>query len=201
MAFQSVPNGVEIVLNGVQNGVPIVNVFNVIDVTTPTIARLTTIADTVKTWWDASLAPILNTSYVLQSIKVTALTASTGPQYIATYSSGNQGTNSGGEAAANAAAVISWRTAAIGRSYRGRTYVGALSEGEIDSAQTIAGATQTALLSAGTSLITALDGISCVLAVLSRYAAKVLRVTGILTEIISVVVDNKVDSQRRRTAN
>jgi hypothetical protein len=201
MAFQSVPNGVEIVLNGVQNGIPIVNVFNVIDVTTPTIARLTTIATTVKTWWDASMAPILNTSYVLQSIKVTALTAATGPQFIQTYSSGNQGTNSGGEAAANAAAVISWRTASIGRSFRGRTYVGALSEGEIDSAQTIATATQTALLSMGTSLITALAGISCVLAVLSRYAAKVLRVTGILTEIISVVVDNKVDSQRRRTAN
>jgi len=37
--------------------------------------------------------------------------------------------------------------------------------------------------------------------VLSRYAAGVLRVTGLLTEIISVIVDTKVDSQRNRTAN
>lgn len=201
MTFQAVPDGVEVVFHAVQNGTPIVNVYNVRDTGTLDLARLAEIGDTFKDWWDTSMAPIQNPSYVLGDITVTAMEASTGPQVILNFTSSNQGTNSGGEAAGNAAAVISWRTASIGRSYRGRTYVGALSEGEIDSAQTLASGTVVALASAGTALIDALAGIGATLAVLSRFADKVKRVTGLLTDIISVVVDNKVDSMRRRTAN
>lgn len=201
MAFQSVPNGVEIVLNGVQNGVPVINVFNVKDEDEPTPARLTTIADQTKTWFNTYYKPLLHTSYTLQSIKVTALTAATGPQVNITYPSGNQGTSAGAAAAANAAAVISWRTASIGRSFRGRTYVGALGAPELVTAQSLDPSSQSALLSAGVNLIELLGDIGLVLSVLSRYAAGVLRVTGLLTEIINVFVDSKVDSQRRRTAN
>lgn len=201
MAFQTVPDGVEVVFNGLQNGVPIVNVYNVQDTEIHDEARLEEIADTFKAWWDTFIAPAQSTSYVLQSIKATNLTSSAGPQIIRSYTTANQGTATGGEAAGNAAAVISWKTANIGRSFRGRTYIGALPESEIDSAQTITSAAQTQLLNAGVGLIDALDGIGAKLAVLSRFAAGVLRVAGLLTEIIAVVVDNKVDSQRRRTAN
>jgi len=201
MAFQSVPEGVEIVLHGIQNTVPVVNVLHVRDTTEPTVDRLIEIATATKEWWDTFVAPIQNPSYVLQDITVTAMTEATGPQYIQSYSTGNQGTNAGGEAAANAAAVISWRTNSIGRSFRGRTYIGALSEGEIDSAQTLASGTVTALIDAGIGLVDAMTAIGAVLSVLSRYADKVLRVTGLLTEIIALIVDNKIDSQRRRTAN
>ena len=201
MVFQPVPDGVEVVFDGVQNGVPVVNVFNVLDTESHDEARLGEIADTFKDWWDTFVAPMQSTSYILQSIKATNLTSSAGPQVIRAYSTSNTGTNGGGEAAGNAAAVISWKTAAIGRSFRGRTFVGALAETELSTAQSLDSATVTALLSAGTNLLDALDAIGAKLAVLSRIAAGVVRVAGLLTEIIAVVVDNKVDSQRRRTAN
>lgn len=201
MVFQPVPDGVEVVFDAVQNGVPVVNVYNVLDTESHDEARLGEIADTFKEWWDTFMAPIHNPSYVLQSIKATNLTSSAGPQVIRSYSTDNQGTNAGGEAAGNAAGVISWKTALIGRSFRGRTYVGAFSESAIASAQTFDGAAVTAMLDAGTGLLDALSAIGAALAVLSRVAAGVQRVAGLLTEIISVVVDNKVDSMRRRTAN
>lgn len=201
MAFQSVPDGVEIVLNGVQNGTPVINVFNVKDTTAPEPERLLEIADAVKDWWDTYLAPVLHTSYTLQSIKVTALTDSTGPQVEASYTSGNVGLQTGDPSAGNGAAVISWRTSSIGRSFRGRSYIGAMGSDQLTTAQTIDPSVLTAYASAGTHLIDAMTAIGAVLSVLSRYSSLVLRVTGLLTEIVSVIVDNKVDSQRRRTAN
>lgn len=201
MAFQSVPDGVEVVLSGVQNGIPVVNVFNVQDTETHDEARLEEIADTFKTWWSTYLAPVLHTSYTLQSIKATNLTSSAGPQVTRAYTTGNVGTQGGDPSAGNGAVVLSWRTANIGRSFRGRTYVGAMASDQLATAQTVDPSVLTAYLSAGTQLIDALDGIGAKLAVLSRFVAGVLRVTGLLTEIISVIVDNKVDSQRRRTAN
>jgi hypothetical protein len=201
MVFQSVPDGVEVVFSAVQNGTPIVNVYNIRSTVTNDETRLGVIADAFKDWWDDNMAPVQNPSYVLQSIKATSLGSVGGPQVIRSYSTANQGTNSGGEAAGNAAAVISWKTALIGRSFRGRTYVGALSEGAIASAQTFESAAVTGILSAGTTLIDAMTAIGATLCVLSRVFNGIARVTGLLTEIIAVVVDNKVDSMRRRTAN
>jgi hypothetical protein len=53
----------------------------------------------------------------------------------------------------------------------------------------------------GAALISAISGLGFKLVVLSRWLNKVLRVVALATEIVSVVVDNKIDSQRKRTAN
>lgn len=201
MAFQTVPDGVEVVFTAMQNGVPIVNVFNVQDTETHDAARLGVIADAFKAWWSTNVQASIHESYVLQSIKVTNLTSSAGPQVVRNYTTGNAGGTGGVATAGNAAGVVSWRTGNIGRSFRGRTYFGGLAAGELTNAQFLAAGTVTALSVWGTTLIDAMGAIGCKLAVLSRFAAGVLRVTGLLTEIISVVVDSKVDSQRRRTAN
>jgi len=201
MPFQPVPDGVEVVFNGVQNGVPVVNVYNIRDTSTHTEARLQEIIDTMYEWWVDHMSPLQHTSYVLQSIKATNLTSSAGPQVIQSYTTANTGSMTGGESAGNGAAVISWRTENIGRSFRGRTYVGGIGVNALANAQTLGTTYQADLVSAGTSLLDALEAISATLCVLSRFAAGVARVAGLLTQIISVVVDAKVDSQRRRTAN
>lgn len=201
MAFQAVPDGIEVVFAAVQNGVPVVNVYHVQDPATHDAARLGVIADAFHTWWVTYLKPGLSDSYVLGSITATNLTSSAGPQVVRNYTTGNTGDVAGAEAAGNAAAVISWRTASIGRSFRGRTYVGGLPESALANAQTLDSSLLTGFSAAGANIITVLDGLGAALAVLSRYAAGVLRVAGLLTEIVSVIVDSKVDSQRRRTAN
>lgn len=201
MAFQPVPDGVEVVFTALQNGVPVVNVFNVQDPATHDAARLGVIADTFFTWWSANIKGSLSSSYVLQSIKATNLTSSAGPQVIRNYTTGNAGSVSGVQAAGNAAAVISWRTANIGRSFRGRTYLGGMAAASLTSAQFFDPTFAANIAAGAAALITALAGLDAKLAVLSRFVAGALRVTGLLTEIVSVIVDTKVDSQRKRTAN
>lgn len=201
MAVQLVPNGIEIVMNGDQNGVPIVNVLwsrtagEVVD------SDLSDAVSAVKGWWTSAIRPYIHSTYILNSITATDKSVEGGHQYTQSYVSSNQGLLTGAAAAANAAAVISWRTARIGRSYRGRTYIGGLDNSVAFTAQEMTTDFQTLLTTAGAGLIDALNGIGQSLSVLSRVLGGVLRVTGLLTEIVGVVVDIKLDSQRRRTAN
>jgi hypothetical protein len=201
MAFQTVPNGIEVVLEGVQNGIPVINVFNVKDSATHDDALLTTYCNTFNTWWLASMRPLLNESFILNSIKATSLILSTGPQHVTSYSTGHQGLLTGGEGAGNAALVISWRTASIGRSFRGRTYVGGLDAAAFDTAQQVTSGFATGIGNAAAALTAAVAAAGGALCVLSRFALGVARVAGLLTEITSIITDVKVDSQRRRTAN
>jgi len=201
MAFQAVPDGIEVVFKAVQNGVPVVNVFNVKDTATHDAALLSEYCDAFAAWWRANLKPILNNSYVLNEITATSLALSTGPQHSLSLTSTNQGDLTGTQVAGNAALVISWRTTAIGRSFRGRTYIGGLDQLAMLTAQTVTSSFLTAISDAAAALLTAVSDVGGTLCVLSRFALKVARVTGLLTEIVSIIVDQKVDSQRRRTAN
>jgi len=192
---------VKVEFNAVQNGVPIVNVYHVKDAATLDETRLEEWATVFHDWWVANIQPVISNSYVLTNITVTALEVSTGPQFVMSFTSGNQGALTGEQVAGNAALVISWRTASLGRSFRGRTYLGGLDAAATDTAQVVSSSFATAIIGAAEALLTAVTTAGGVLAVLSRYTALALRVTGLLTEIISVVVDTKIDSQRRRTAN
>jgi hypothetical protein len=199
--FQPVPDGIKIEMNAIQNGVPVVNVYHVKDTTTHDVTLLEAYADAVDNWWQANLQPILSNSYVLQNITVTSIEASTGPQFVKSFTSGHQGALTGEEVAGNAAVVVSWRTASLGRSFRGRTYLGGLDAAATLTSTTITSTFADAVADAAQGLINAVDAVGGILCVLSRYAALVLRVTGLLTEITSIIVDTKIDSQRRRTAN
>lgn len=201
MAFQATPNGIQVVMNATQNTVPIVNVYHVKTPSEVTDTMLEDVADMFNFWWQDSMQALLSNSYVLNSIVATDISVEDGHQFTVTLVSDNQGAVTGEGAAGNAASVISWRTANIGRSFRGRTYIGGLPVEAQLTAQTITTTFQTDLTLAAASLIDNLESIGMILAVLSRVANLVERVTGLLTQIINVVVDNKIDSQRRRTAN
>jgi len=201
MTFQAVPDGIEVVFKAVQNGIPVVNVYNVKDTSTHDVTLLTAYCDAFFTWWQTNMKPILNNSYVLNQIVATSLELSTGPQVAVSTITNNVGDLSGQAVAGNAAAVISWRTASIGRSFRGRTYIGGLDQAAMLNAQLVTSGFMGGLGDAASALLDAVAAVGGTLAVLSRYADKVLRVIGLLTEITSIFVDQKVDSQRRRTAN
>jgi len=201
MATQLVPDGIEVVMTAVQNGVPIVNIFNIKDTATHDSALLSEYCDEFLAWWRVQLKPVLSNSYVLSEIKATSLETGTGPQHILSPTVDNQGELTGEEVAGNAAVVISWRTASIGRSFRGRTYIGGLDAAATVTAQAISAPFAVAIAGAATDLIDRITALGGTLCVLSRYLAGTLRVVGLLTEIISVIVDTKIDSQRRRTAN
>jgi len=201
MAFQAVPNGVEVVFNATQNTIPIVNVYHVKTPGAVTDTALIEVSAAFFDWWQDHMQASQHTSYVLNSIVATDISVANGHQVTTVLTSDNAGTAGNSAAAANAAAVLSWRTANIGRSFRGRTYVGGVPQDGLLNAQALTTAAATSYATAGAALIDALEAAGYVLSVLSRFAAGVQRVTGLLTQIIEVVVDTKVDSQRRRTAN
>lgn len=201
MAFQAVPNGVEVVFNATQNGVPIVNVYHVKTPGAVNDTVLLEISEVFFDWWQASVQAAQHNSYVLNTIVAKDLTVANGHEVTTILTTDNTGGAGDEAAAANAALVMSWRTANTGRSFRGRTYVGGLPNAVLSDAQHMGTGEAAAWATRAADLIDALETAGYVLAVLSRVAAGVQRVAGLLTQIISVVVDTKLDSQRRRTAN
>jgi len=200
MPFVPTPNGIKVEMNGVQNGVPVVNVFHVKAPGTVSSADLDdTLAVFAGFWTDVKAA--LHPSYTLQNFTATDISVANGTQTILPYATGNVGTASGEAAAANAAMCISLRSNQTGRSFRGRTFLGGLTMAGFANAQTFNGTYTASLVNVIGDLIDALTAANLTLCVLSKYALGVARVAGLLTEIISVIVDTKVDSQRRRTAN
>jgi len=201
MAYQAVPRGIKVELNALQNLVPVVNIHYVQMGTAVTDTDLESVADAVAVWYDENGRNLHHTSYVLQNITCTDVSVEAGHQFILTSIANPAGTVTGTAAAANAAAAISWRTANTGRSYRGRTYIGGLAAANLSNAQTLDSTMVTALGTAAAALIDDLEAIGATLVIVSRFAAGVARVIAVATEVINIIIDAKVDSQRRRTAN
>jgi len=201
MPFIPTPNGVEVTFKGVQNGIPIVNIFHVDNDDVPTESDLEAIGELFDDWLVTNWLPILHESYLLPQIVVKDISVENGIEFTKNFTPPYQGTGTNDPMAANAAMVVSWRTAQTGRSFRGRTYIGGLDNGVLANAQNV---TTTFASDAADLIVTLLDALTATgrrLAVLSKYANGVARVTGLLTEIISIIIDTKIDSQRRRTAN
>jgi len=200
MAADIVPNGIKVEWNATQNGVPIVNRVYVTKTSAPTPADLDDAITAALAFFN-DLKAVLHPSYVLQNITATDVHVANGTQVVLPLTTSNVGTGTGAAMPANAAVVISLRTSFTGRSFRGRFYAGALCGSNMADAQNVI--TSAASFYAGVfeDFITALNTINMTLVVVSRFAAGVARVTALATEIISVIVDTKIDSQRRRTAN
>jgi hypothetical protein len=108
-----------------------------------------------------------------------------------------QGTEVSPAAPANVAVVASWRTGHSGRSYRGRNYIGGIPinsyEGNTVDPDYVAG-----WIGAYTALISAAAAEDYTWVVGSAYHNNAPREAGIVTPITNVLVDNRVDTQRRR---
>jgi len=200
MAFIPTPNSVKVEMNGTQNGVQIVNVFHVKTTGTVSSADLDDILACFDAYW-TDLKAGVHSSYELNNFTATDISVINGTQTVFPYTTGNVGTAAGDAAAANAAMCASFRTNLTGRSYRGRMYLGGLAQSGLTSAQTFSTGYAASIVGVIQDLMTALDAVNMTLCVLSKVALGVARIAGVLTEILTVTIDTKVDSQRRRTAN
>jgi len=200
MTLGIVPNGIKIEWNAVQNGVPVVNRVFVTQTTAPTSGDLDDAITEALAFFNAYKG-FCHPTYVLANITATDVSVANGTQTILPLTTGNVGTGSGSAAAANAAMTASLRTNFTGRSFRGRFYLGGLVQGALQDAQSLTTASAGAFATVFADFITALNAVNKTLVVVSNYAAGVVRAVALATEIISIIVDTKVDSQRRRTAN
>jgi len=200
MALGIVPNGIKVEMNYTQNSIPVVNRFYVTLSAPPSSADLDDVIVATLDFYNA-LRGGQHTSLILQNITATDVHVANGTQTILPLTADNAGTATGTAAAANAALCASLRTNFTGRSFRGRMYFGGLPQSALDSAQEVDAGFAAGFGDALMDFIDALAAINQTLVVVSNYASGVVRVIALATEIISVIIDTKVDSQRRRTAN
>lgn len=174
-----------------------VNVFHMQNDVDWTEASLQGLTALLTTWWTTTLA--IHQSSDVNYVRSTARDVSTAEGLIIINGdgSGTNGTQAFASLPGNVAACISWRTGLSGRTRRGRSYIAglpinartgdSLTEGNIG-----------ALVDAGEALIAdCLDG-GYPLVVASYQLNNAPRTTALLTPVTNVIVDARLDTQRRR---
>lgn len=200
MPFRPAVHGVQVKLLMTQNAVKMENVWNIDAGATVTPTILGLVNGVFDAWVTSDYAPNLSNSVKFDQLIATDISVANGAQDIIVPTTA-QGGQPGAQAAGNAAFVASLRTASTGKNFRGRTYVPGLINSFVADAQHTSTLYAAAVNTAFTDLITLLNAAGYKLCVLSRFLNNVLRATAILTEVIAVITDTKIDSQQRRTAN
>lgn len=182
------------------------NAFNVLHVdggagTGWSSTELNALAAAVRSAYVTNFIPLQTLQLTLSEVTAIDLASETGPSGIATGSTaGAVGT---GALSANAAIGITWQ---IARRYRGghpRTYIAGPVSTQTSDARQLTTTAQTSYLNAATALRTAINGVTtsagtakfcCV----HYYRNGALLATPLVSQIIGVAVDRRIDSQRRR---
>jgi hypothetical protein len=154
-----------------------------------------TLAALALDWW-ATVGPFLkaatSTSLVFQSVTIRDLNDNTGEEGVYTIPVNTTGDINSDPVPYNAASVISWRSATVGRRGRGRWYMTGIPESHVSG--NVIDATLQTLITAVATAISAYAGTVAV----PTDAVVASRVATILHPIVEHVVDTLVDSQRRR---
>lgn len=187
------------------HGQQIENVFHVRVSTTPTLADLTTVGDTVADWAAGAYSVVTSNAVEFIDVIVTDLNVEAGLQYIHLFDAGITGDVDGDVKTNQDTLAIGFRTGHSGRSFRGRMYAMGVPAGGYSDANTLSAASITAFQVAANALKTELTTAGFPLGVLSRWTGGAkpvpshLRPAGILTDVTTITIsDAIVDSQNRR---
>jgi len=162
-----------------------------------TLTNLQALSGDIIAWWEALLAPSLTASISLTGVRATALHDQTGPQFLNTVGLPLPGEIPGASVPNNVAFCLTFRTALIGRSFRGRNYIAGLPESEFNIS-VLSNTVATTLKNAYSGIPASLNNNDRWI-VVSRTVNNVLQETGLRNAVTSVdFVDLVADSQRRR---
>jgi len=193
-----IPEACEIKMNFSTPGGVAQNVFNFQKDGGFSLTDLSTLAGGMSDWWQAELIDGVSDLVTLESVIATDISSESGSQVTFTDTLPAQGANTSHSLPMNSTAVISWRTDARGRSFRGRTYHVGLCDNAVAASALLAG-TRLALIDAYTQLLgDTYFSSEYVLGIVSRCHDRAWRTTGLITPVVSIVVDLPLDSQRRR---
>ena len=160
--------------------------------------NLQRLAETVANWWTTSLKNHVHPAFTLESVVTRDL--ETVPGEVAEFAVNQTGGAQGGRSPSNVTTAFTLRTALGGRSGRGRIYHVGISQSYYLG--------DTVHPNEKSLMVAAYDALRVInkpgigqeyhLVVVSRFANKVQRATGIANEVTSVSNDGLLDSQRRR---
>lgn len=168
------------------------NVFNYKSATQPGPGEMSGIASNFWSLVGTAYKAIMTAQHNID--KIEARTRWVGVNYFGVFypTQPQPGTVAGDGLPNNAASVISWKSGARGRSFNGRTYMGGLGEGQV----TLDTASSTLLTNLQTlaNLIATFTNITGTPMTFVVASVKLLQLVPILKDVI----DNIIDSQRRR---
>lgn len=159
-------------------------------------ANLQALADALELWLDGSLVAMMSQYVTVPTIQVYDMETETSPVWTLTPTL--QGENTVNALPMSACCVVTFRTGQRGRSYRGRNYVSGWCEDQGEGNQLSAAVVAEVEQEYGQLNLFA-SAADAQHVVVSRYANKQARETGIFTLVTSVDVrSNVIGSQRRR---
>lgn len=199
MPFVPVPNTIGVQIRMSLDGQFIENTLYFYSGSGVDVAVMTALGNELLLWWTTEYSSELASLLSLREIYLVDLSSETGPTVTIPAPAPAPVGGVGADALPNNCALcISFRAAKRGRAYRGRNYVSGLPDTLVtqNEANTLLTG---ALVDAYNGLFTRAATAAVTWVVVSRFAGGLPRVEGNAEPVQSVVlVDNVVDSQRRR---
>lgn len=179
------------------------NVFNVLHFkklssSAWTVAELYELAQKVGDAWVGAMLPQLSVSYILGNIVATDISVAGGFQGVYTATAGQTGAIATAALPNNVAFCLKFLSGHVGRSYRGRIYIGGI-PGSVVVANAVNGTWATNTAAALVTVNTDTAAVDYTQVIVSRYADGVL-LTPPETRVVETITwtDLNTDSQRKR---
>lgn len=198
MPFVPAPNIVMVEVIGLKDGQIIENRFHVNVLGEPTSGNLSTLSAAVQSWVTTDYALRLPQEVAITEVRLTSLHTQNGIQLSSPMTVTGAGVN--GAMPNEVTLCVSLRSAFVGRSARGRFYLLGIPKDAVTTQNRVSATYRG--LAAGTlqALIGAVNGSGFVTVIVSYITNKAPRPGGPVYFVVqtAVVVDDIVDSQRRR---
>jgi len=156
------------------------------------------LAQAMVDWWNTYFKLQVAPQVGLYAVEVINQENQNAPSHLLSVAPASQGTSATGGIALNSTVAVSFRTALRGRNFRGRWYVAGVPDVARFDSGSVSTAYSGSLLSAFTQLLNASLFPMGTLVIASKYFNKVARSTALLTPVTAIIVENLLDSMRRR---
>lgn len=197
MPFIPLPRGIKITFGFDLRGVPVSITIHVRAPADVTYTDLANAAQIMKTWWDNTAYANFSNDLIPRVIEVTDVSQQPAEQFQETSFTQTTGGAATDALPSNVAVVISNRTAFIGRSYRGRTYLpGIPANAQTDNV--LNGTAKTNIENMWGALLNAFGNAGMPVVIASYQNNLSSRETAVATLVTNAFVDTQVKTQRRR---
>lgn len=199
MAFIPVANTAEVSILMLLDNQQIENTLWFEFPSNPDTAMLEDLCQAVIDWWTAEIAPYLSFEVSLRGVRAVSMNSSTAPTAELTPASPVTGGINSSSQPGNVAWSVQFKTAARGRSARGRNYIPGIPASQLASMNTVASAWATNIVNGYLEILGTTYDFGADWVITSRFSGGSPRSSGVNTQVTSVsYADLYVDSQRRR---
>jgi len=171
-----------------------VNVFHVFKTGGWDMTSLTTVSNLFRDWWINTYRPNSSSAVSLRRIEARVYNPALPLALDTDVSPPSPGIIGTAPDTGATTLTMSWRSNLAGRKHRGRNYVVGLAEGEVNTDDTLASPRVTGIASAAGTLLSQLIAAGLQMVIFHR-------VDNTVTNVLTVIIENLIDSQRRRLAN